>query len=197
MRVMRTIVRVQAPVYILAGGRSSRFGSDKARARVDGQPLIVRIARSVRSIAPKVTVVAARAGAYDDLGLPTIGDLHPGCGPLAGLQTALKDCDAPWLLMLSCDLLDVQPAWIDRLLRMRTDTAAAVAYRHQYWEPLIALYHQRINPEVERRLASRQLRMQALLEAVPSIAVELPSGWPTLPQANTPADLDPMRRQRP
>ncbi len=55
-------------VYILAGGKSRRFGSDKARAEAKGVAVIVRVAEALASIAGTVTVVADRAGRYDDLG---------------------------------------------------------------------------------------------------------------------------------
>ncbi len=188
------MIAVQVPAYILAGGRSSRFGSDKARALVDGQPLIVRIARSIEPTASPITVVAARANAYVDLGLRTIADLYPGAGPLAGLQASLMDCEAPWILMLSCDLLEVQPQWIELLLKRRIDQAAAVAYRHTFWEPLMALYHRRLLPQVEHRLRSGQLRMQTLLDEVHAVAVDPPPDWPARIQANSPEDLKRIRR---
>src|SRR4051794_14706591 len=76
------------PAYILAGGQSQRFGSDKARAPLDGKPLIVHVAESLKPIASSVTVVAKDFGEYDDLGLVSIGDLQPGLGPMGGLLTA-------------------------------------------------------------------------------------------------------------
>ncbi len=76
--------------YVLAGGKSRRFGSDKARAMLAGQPLLLHVARQLEPVCSCVWVVAQRAGQYDDLGLPTLGDLALGLGPLAGLQTALS-----------------------------------------------------------------------------------------------------------
>ena len=77
------------PIYILAGGRSSRFGSDKARAVLDGEPLIKRVARMAMPIAESTTIVADRTGKYDDLGLRSIADDPPHLGPLGGLAAAL------------------------------------------------------------------------------------------------------------
>lgn len=74
---------VQVPVYILAGGRSSRFGSDKARAALHGRPMIVRIAELLRPVAESMIVVAEQSDKYADLGLLTIADAIPGQGPLA------------------------------------------------------------------------------------------------------------------
>jgi len=139
------------PVYILAGGRSSRFGSDKARALLDGEPLIARLARQIAPIAAGITVVADAPEKYADLGLRTIADRRPGLGPLAGLEAAMLDliastaplgkwcqtpfpdkwCQTPfsqaptpeggWLAMLTCDMTGLQPAWIELLQHAARD----------------------------------------------------------------------------
>ena len=59
----------RVPVYILAGGRSRRFGRDKARATTGGAALVVRLAELLTPVAQSITVIAGRPGAYDDLGL--------------------------------------------------------------------------------------------------------------------------------
>ena len=53
----------KVPVYILAGGRSSRFGHDKAMARLAGVPLLSRVGTLAAPFASRITVVAEHAGA--------------------------------------------------------------------------------------------------------------------------------------
>ena len=176
--------------YILAGGKSSRFGSDKALAIVDGQPLVRRISERVRPQVSNVTVIAERKDKYADLGLRTLADLEPGLGPLGGLHTALSDV-APegWLLLLSCDLLALEPAWLDILLQQVTPTARAVAFKPDFWQPLFALYHTSLRETVRTRLASKDRSLQSLLRDVGAIAAPLPADWPAQLQANKPQDL--------
>lgn len=176
------------PAYLLAGGRSRRFGSDKARAEVAGTPLIVRLARQLQPLTSSVIVVASQADQYADLGLTTIADIHPGRGPLAGLHTALHHVDQPWLLLCSCDLLVCRPHWLNTLAAARTSTTRAVAFRDQHWHPFPGLYHHALAEEVTRRLMADDLRMQHLLDAEARPAA-LPVDWPAVSQANTPADL--------
>jgi molybdopterin-guanine dinucleotide biosynthesis protein A len=180
---------VPFPVYILAGGKSSRFGSDKARALVDGLPLITRVASMVRPMASRVTVVADLRDKYADIGLRTIADTEPGQGPLGGLATALGDLQPgeDWLLLVSCDLLLIRSEWIAAL--SATARPPATAFKGQYWEPLLALYHRSIGPTVAAQLATGHRAMQRLLDATTATALPLPSDWPITPQANTPADL--------
>lgn len=179
--------------YILAGGKNSRFGSDKARALLDGQPLVRRIADAVVPCVSSVTVIADTAEKYADLGLRTLPDATPGRGPLSGLEAAALDCDgSSWLLLLSCDLIVVRPSWVASLLRLRTDAAWCVAFRPRgLWQPLLALYHPAALPIVQRRLVDHQLRMQTLLDELRAIEAPIPDDWPDLLQVNTP---DALRR---
>lgn len=177
------------PAYILAGGASSRFGSDKARAVLDGQPLIVRIASGFS----RVTVVADAADKYADLGLRTIADRLEGTGPMGGLQAALHDLPDrdEWLLLLSCDLLRVERAWVEALRDAIQPGRLACAFKPDLWQPLLAVYHRAILPEVQSRLSRDERAMWKLLDAVDAHVVTLPDGS-TLPpaiQANHPSDL--------
>ncbi len=89
----------RVPVCILSGGRSSRFGSDKARALLRFVPLIVHVVRTAESVASRVTVVADTADKYAGLGLKTIVDLTPGLGPIGGLNTVLVPAPPCWITL--------------------------------------------------------------------------------------------------
>lgn len=178
--------RERVPAYILAGGQSRRFGSDKARTLVDGVPLIVALAHAITPFATSITVVAARADAYADLGLRTIADAVPGEGPLGGLVRALDDAPPGWLLLLACDWLDACGAWIDRLMDARRPDAHAVAFRGEWYEPLFALYHARIAPEARSAYAAGERSLQALLSAVETVALPLPGDWDDATNLNEP-----------
>lgn len=181
------------PAYILAGGRSSRFGSDKARAMLDDMPLIVAVAHCVAPVAAGVRVVADVAGKYGDLGLNTIADEVPGFGPMGGLHAALRHRGEGWLLLVCCDLVGLKPSWIELLLSRRSPELQAIAFRHDCWEPLPALYHTSLLAEVTRRIERRALAMQGLLNAVPALPLPLPDDWPRIVQVNTPAELEEVR----
>jgi len=182
------------PVFILAGGKSSRFGSDKARALVDGKPLVALLAERLRTQAVSITVVADVAGKYADLNLETIADDEPGLGPIGGLKTALRVLKEPaaggaWFLLSSCDLVGFDLQWLEALLAARTSGARAVAFKGERWEPLIALYHQSIGEDLARAIAAGELSMWKLLERVSATALPLPTNWAGSAQFNTPQEL--------
>lgn len=189
---------MKPPAYILAGGRSRRFGSDKARAMHEGQAMIIRVARLAQPAASAVYAVADRAGRYDDLGLTTLADHHPGRGPLAGLEAALRhrldQHGSGWIILLSCDLLHLEPDWLSILEQATHDTpdALAAAFReHDRWQPLLSLYHTDALPLVQQRLADDHLAMQHLLNdpAMHTATAPLPPDWPATLQANRREDL--------
>jgi molybdopterin-guanine dinucleotide biosynthesis protein A len=179
--------------YILAGGQSSRFGSDKARALVEGRPMICRLAESAARCAVEVMVVAQQSGQYGDLGLRTIADLQPGLGPIGGLETALADAaarDVPWALVLSTDLVGFEPDWL-RLLRDGGGAKKhAVAFRGEHVEPLCALYRPEALPQVRHFIAGGGRALYRLLELLDTAYLPLPADWPALAHVNTPEELE-------
>jgi molybdopterin-guanine dinucleotide biosynthesis protein A len=176
------------PVYILAGGQSRRFGSDKARALHRGVPLLVGVARALESVASRTTVVAAREGAYEDLGLKTIGDVVRQKGPLGGLLTAIEDCRGePWLFLSACDWVGVQAAWVAELLRRRTADSRAVVYKGERYEPLFALYHTSLRDTVADLIEADRLETRNVFELTVTVTLPLPDDWGEAVNLNRPS----------
>ncbi len=181
---------VSLPIYILSGGRCSRFGTDKARALVHGEPLVVQAARPFASVASTITVVAAIPDKYGDLGFRTLGDRVPDQGPLGGLETALLDQETEgWLLMTSCDFLGARAAWVKTLHAHCRPGAHAVAFKGTHWEPMFALYHTSSLPHVQGLLQADEHRAWKLLDTVDTVAVMIPDDWHHAASINTPEAL--------
>jgi molybdopterin-guanine dinucleotide biosynthesis protein A len=189
----------RVPVYLLAGGRSRRFGADKARHPVGGEPMLAALARALAPVSFATTVVASAYGEYDDLGLRTIGDVLTGRGPAGGVLTALQDNDAAravapargrWILVSACDWVGVEPGWVASLLSARTPDADAVAFRSAQLEPLFALYRDSAREVLARAIAAGRLRMQDVLGEMRTVALDAPRGWENAVNVNRPIDLE-------
>jgi molybdenum cofactor guanylyltransferase len=93
--------------YVLAGGKSTRMGRDKALlqlgGRTGGRTMVQRVAEAVEQSAGNATLIGDPAK-YGRLGYPVIPDLRQGCGPLAGIESALTHSTCEWNLILACDL---------------------------------------------------------------------------------------------
>jgi molybdopterin-guanine dinucleotide biosynthesis protein A len=138
-----------AAAFILAGGRSSRMGRDKAWLELAGQPLVLRLARAVEPLVSAVTVIGPPER-FESLGLAAIPDRIPAraasgessCGPLGGIITALNATQCSWNLVLACDLPYITTAWLEWLLGRAgaSEAQAVVPERVSGVEPLAAVY---------------------------------------------------------
>lgn len=160
--------------YILAGGRSERFGSDKARAVWQQRPMLLHTSTLLQPYVAQVLIIAREVNAYADLGLTTLADGFPGHGPMAGLETALTHSPTPWLLLASCDTLGVLPEELQALLGAERKGVQAVAWQHANgdWEPLWALYHASLLPLVRQHLQSGARSLQGLLDQIEVTALD-------------------------
>ena len=122
---------------MLAGGRSSRMGRDKARLPFRGGLLVGAVARAVSLAAGNVTLVGHSE-------LPSIPDRYPGGGPLGGILTALHHSSADWNLIVACDMPEVSAAFLGQLLAQAMRSQPGVVLPHGpdgLPQPLCAAYH--------------------------------------------------------
>lgn len=181
--------------YVLAGGRSSRFGEDKARAELGGMPLVARVARHLQEVFDQpATVVSAPDRDYGDLGLYTIFDEVPDGGPMSGIHRALLDSPTDRVAVAACDLSGLTPELWTPLLAAR-DEALAVAYNDgRHWQPVLALYHVSLITELERRLGEGRRGMQPLLDGF-GRAVQSTPAVENVVSVDTPEVLDRLRQR--
>lgn len=127
--------------FILAGGASSRMGSDKAALALGGETFVRRVARALSGVAGgRVSLVSGRPGA-DAWGLPVVADVYEKCGALGGLHAALSRARAPLAAVVSCDLPFVTAELFARLVSLaRGFDAAAPVQRDGRPQPLCAVY---------------------------------------------------------
>jgi molybdopterin-guanine dinucleotide biosynthesis protein A len=157
--------------FILAGGASSRMGTDKALLRLGGRLFVERVAAALRTVAGRVRVVSSRHEAAA-VGLEVVPDLRGGLGALGGIHAALTGCAAPWAAVVSCDLPFVTGALLERLASLRADgaeAADAVAPTQPDGrpQPLCALYaRSACLPAAERLILTDELRPRVLLRQV-------------------------------
>ncbi len=165
--------------YVMAGGASRRFGSDKAIVKFDGRTLLLRMCTLVEAAADAVRVVAP-AGRYSDQGVSLVQDRWPDQGPLGGIITALRataesGAGYEWNLILSCDMPFLKSEWLKYLAaRALASDAEVVVPRSAYGlEPLCACWRTAAANSLQSAFdrgvrkvtdAMKQLRMEILDE---------------------------------
>ena len=156
--------------FILAGGASSRMGTDKSQLLIERQTFADRIAETLSKVADSVTLV----GAQPSSSLPTVPDIYPQWGALGGLHAALAACKREWAIVVACDLPFVTSELFSFLAQMRVDHDAVVPVQQDGRpQPLAALY--RVDPCLERAselIEAGRRRPLDLLEAVNTRWVE-------------------------
>lgn len=184
---------------ITAGGQSSRFGSDKARAVWRGRPLLWHVAASFPAV--QARLLLGPPGRYPltdwDLGhWEQTPDLRPGLGPLAGLETALTLAPAGWVAFAGVDNPCLTPGYWEKLLAARRPGVLSVQARHPERgpQPLGALYHTDLLPHVRALLDHGERRLR--LAALPERTVLLPDLPPAFfRNVNQPADLAELQKE--
>ncbi len=138
---------IEAPLsgLVLAGGLSTRFGSDKAAARIEGSSLLERAVRLLSSCLGDVWVSVRPEQSLDPLRsrFRCLPDRHPDRGPAAGLEAAHAQAPERAWLALACDQPGLSAKQIRRLIAQRDTDCAATAYCHPRSgapEPLCAIY---------------------------------------------------------
>jgi len=157
--------------FILAGGRSTRMGTDKAFAMLDGQTLLARALDLARSVTNDVRIVGD-AMKFTPFA-PVVEDVFPGCGPLAGIHAALRASPTDLNLMLAVDLPFVSPALLQFLIAQAKDPTelVTVPLAARGLQPLCALYRREFAGAAEKALRDGRYKIDALFEKVRTCVV--------------------------
>ncbi|AFZ25926.1 molybdopterin-guanine dinucleotide biosynthesis protein A [Cylindrospermum stagnale PCC 7417] len=142
---------------VLAGGKSSRMGEDKALIPIQGVPLLQRVCGIAQGCADTVYIVTPWPERYQNLLLPNCqfirevplsGDTG---GPLVGFAQGLAQVKTDWVLLLACDLpklrVEVLQDWAGKLDSVGDEAIIAYLVHHpKGWEPLCGFYNRRCLP---------------------------------------------------
>lgn len=183
--------------YVLVGGKSSRFGQDKARYEVGGEPMALGVARVAEKVAGSVTLVG-RPEDYSDLKVRLIADAEPAAGPLSGLVAALEDTAARWTLVVACDMPSLRADFLEMLFRTAETSGASAVVPVQpdgRIQPLCAVYSRELYGPLAHNLRHGVSKLTKALGGLnirylnePEYARLDPSG-DLMRNVNTPGDL--------
>lgn len=162
MTMTSTMTSIAA--IVLAGGRSSRMGEDKAQLSLGSETLLQHTCRVALACTPRVSVVTPWPARYRPTLPPEVcvipeqplpGETERFHGPLVALAQAIEAIqtspDQPesidWVLALACDLPNLSPEplrrWMTDLDTLDPDVLAYLPRRQGRWEPLCGFYRRR------------------------------------------------------
>jgi molybdopterin-guanine dinucleotide biosynthesis protein A len=155
-------------IFVLAGGRSSRMGSDKALLPIGDVNLLQLTLAKAREVAPKTVIVGNRER-YAQFG-DVIEDIIPGCGPLSGIHAALSSTGSELNLILSVDMPLMSADFLRWLLQTGAacDELAIVPQAQGRTQPLCSVFRRVAQNEVERALRAGEYKVDRLFSIVPT-----------------------------
>ncbi|MBL7953070.1 MAG: molybdenum cofactor guanylyltransferase [Flavobacteriales bacterium] len=179
---------------VLAGGRSSRMGRDKALIEHNGRSLIANAVEILRPHVDELLIIGDPS-TYGRIGPLVIADDTSGQGPLGGILTALRYAWNDRSIVLACDMPNINARFIEHLKTWADrDHDAVVAQCDGRMEPLAAVYHRSCRHVFSARLAAGERKMSTALDRVRTRYLQVCPGeeeWPDdlFRNINTPTDL--------
>jgi molybdopterin-guanine dinucleotide biosynthesis protein A len=184
----RCVFHRDAGAIILAGGRSSRMGTDKRHLHVHGRPLVEHVFAQITGMFGEVLMSVGDVP-YD--GIPAarqVVDRFGDAGPMGAIASALEESAYDINFVTACDIPSLPLGFINVLLRQARDHQVVVpvdAYgRH---EPVFAVYRKSVLPHLRRLLEGGERRVLMLYDHVDTCRVAIPPGI-DLRNLNTKAD---------
>jgi molybdopterin-guanine dinucleotide biosynthesis protein A len=158
--------------FLLAGGKSSRMGADKAFLEFGGQTLLDRALGMMSEACDSVRIVGdpARFTKYGSL----VAEIFPGCGPLAGIHAALVHSPAELNLMLAVDMPFVSRELLAFLFAAAEDSDAIITVPRsgKGLQPLCAVYRRDFSTAAEQALRAGKYKVDAAFSSVSVRVIE-------------------------
>lgn len=183
------------------------MGQDKALISWQGVPLLQRVCQAAAVCCSEIYLLTPWPHRYQNLLIGNyfwLQETQPGQGPLVALAQGLEQIPAAWILLLACDLPQLQApllqAWASQLPQTPLTTLAVVPYQPGGWEPLCGFYRREALPELEQFIHQGGRSFQQWLSQMPVQPLPVgPEAAPMFWNCNTPADLQQaeLREYRP
>lgn len=149
---------------VLCGGQSKRMGTDKGLLKHDGQPWAVCMAEKLSKLGLPVVVSIneTQQEPYQQIfpSTPLIVDQLPINGPLAGLLSIHRNFPGKDILLMACDLIDMQPQTIEHLINSYQKKPSFEYYVYQqngFSQPFCAIYTSEALRKVYKAFEENQL----------------------------------------
>jgi molybdopterin-guanine dinucleotide biosynthesis protein A len=187
-------------VAVIAGGTSSRMGTDKSFVPLLGRPMIAHVLAKIGHLGQDKTIlITNRPGDYAHLGLPTFQDVIPGKGALGGIHSALEHSQSDYVLTLACDMPFLNPDLLLYMIALREKEGGPfdviVPRVADHPQGLHALYSQACRSPIRAQIDANRLKVISFYDQVRVRYLEPPEWSRFDPQGlsfhniNTPEEL--------
>lgn len=160
---------------ILAGGKSTRMGKNKALLEINEKRFIDKIAGELGSFSCSKTLIsAAEKGDYDELGLPVVYDEHKDIGPLEGIYQLLKAAEEEYVFICAADMPFITKELVSYMAEfVSSDYDCYVLTDEEHIHPLCGIYSKKMLDKVRECIESGNYRLMKLLNGVRTKYIKL------------------------
>lgn len=169
---VKDVTASDVAAFVLAGGKSTRMGRDKAFLNLGGETLLARALKLAGTVTRDVWIVGdvKKFAAFGRV----IEDVYPERGPLGGIHAALRSSAAELNLMLAVDLPFVDARFLHYLIGQAQESGAlvTVARAGGGWQPLCAVYRRAFLEVVEPALRDGKNKIDSLFAGIETRVVD-------------------------
>ena len=160
-------------VGILAGGKSSRMGQNKALIRIGNERNIDRLSKELSGFS-EVIISAGSIGAYEDMGLPVVYDVHDGIGPIEGICQVLLHASEEYVFICAADMPYVSRDIVTYLSGyISSDHDCYVITDDEHIQPLCAIYSKKTLPVIAELINEGKYRLTEIFARVSTKYISL------------------------
>jgi molybdopterin-guanine dinucleotide biosynthesis protein A len=157
---------------ILAGGKSSRMGSDKGLVLLNGKPMISYIIEILKKMQIPIIIISNN-DVYKQFGLPVFTDVIKEKGPLGGIYTGLINSETESNIIVSCDVPFLSDRILGLLINKDNDYPISVVQSNGKTHPLIGVYSKKIVKKLFDTILMEKLKVRSFIEEFPLNIIEL------------------------
>lgn len=166
-------MRRDISVGILAGGKSSRMGTDKALIRIGNERIINRISKELGGFS-EIIVSAGRNRAYEELGFCTVYDDNADIGPMEGIRQVLLRAKEEYVFICAADMPFISSKLVDHMAGyISSDHDCYVIADEDHIHPLCAIYKKSALPVIEELIAEKKYRLREIFSRVATKYISL------------------------
>lgn len=189
----------RAAAVILAGGKSSRMGMDKAFLTVGRDAMIERVVVELRKVFEEILISGGDEETGARLGLEVVPDLIQGGGPLSGIHATLIMAQSQKCLVVPCDMPFLSVGLAEIMIQQSEGYDVTVPQHGNYLQPLFAVYSKRCIHPIEEALNNDRhkvvdfyprVRVNYVSETLLKAAADIDTVFFNV---NTPLDLEKAR----
>lgn len=158
--------------YILAGGKSSRMGTDKGLLLLNGKLIIQHVIEQLQPTVQKVVIVSNNTD-YDKTGLEVIGDIIKDIGPAGGIYTALSHSTTKYNFVVSCDMPFISSYAIDYVIQHSFQSQITLPILQEKIEPLFGVYSKDCLLKWEELIGKGIIKLQTLINNFDTLQLDV------------------------